>query len=203
MQSAWFWNKLNMSVYRQTLRKSKKKSYHKPFTCCDATGPLLEAPKSSYFCSCTCTPTLSPVPHTPNTLSPMEALVPSTSPLQEKPGCHHRHRSCSCSPLLKSPSFPSLKRWTRKLDELCQCEAGDGESIFCLVWRNLSALLFPWRGGSWGLLLMWLKPLSSHSGGRVMGWCESYHQPSLIQPAGCKAGNCPELSGNYLIDLEL
>lgn len=146
---------------------------------------------------------LSPVPRTPNTPSPMEALVPSSSPLQEQPRCPHRHWGCSCSPLLMSPSFVSLQSWTRKLDELCQCEAGDEEISFCLIWRNLSALLFPWRGSSWSLLLMWLKLLSSNSSGRVLGWCESYHQLLLIQPTGCKAGNYPELSGNYLIDLEL
>lgn len=42
---------------------------------------------------------LAPVPHSPNILSPMEALVPSTSPLQEQPRCHHRHWGCSFSAL--------------------------------------------------------------------------------------------------------
>lgn len=69
----------------------------------------------------------APVPHTPNTLSPMEALIPSTSPLQEQPRGHHRHWGCSFSPLLKSASFPSLQRWPRKLDE---------PSVWSRKWRK-------------------------------------------------------------------
>lgn len=146
--------------YKSPKRKQLSQAIHQLW--CSAPKSSCSSPPPS--CSATCSKQTPCVPwqHGPLHLA-----------LQEQARCPHRHWGCSGSALSKSASFPSLG-WARKRDELCA--AGNEESILCLVWRNPSAVLFPWTGGSWGLLLMWLKLLFSFK------W-QSYGLMWVIPPA--------------------
>lgn len=147
-------------------------------------------------------PSLSPCPCTPNTLTSAEALVSPASPLRGQAGFHRRQGGCFCSPR-PHPRVPlslTCRGETRRLGG--HCEAGDEESGFCSVLRNLSTLLFPQRGVSWEppsdmaeathLLVQYFQPAVNHTSG---SW--------LYNLQYVKLEIAQELSGSYLIYLEL